>query len=125
MSPTKRPRPVTSAGSSSRGTERPRTRPEGFSVVNALIWAAHRDCFVAPLLAMTTMGCHCERSEAISSTLGSSLLCLAQFGERGAHRGDDALVAGAAAQIGRQQVEQFIVADLGLALQDAGRQHQE
>ncbi len=25
------------------------------------------DCFVAPILAMTSTDCHCERSEAISS----------------------------------------------------------
>src|ERR1700730_2647953 len=33
--------------------------------------ASHRDCFVAPLLAMTAiLGCHCERSEAISAIAG-------------------------------------------------------
>ena len=41
------------------------------------------------------------------------------------HRRDDALVAGAAAQIGRQRLEQLVVADIGLALQDAGGEHQE
>ena len=44
---------------------------------------------------------------------------------RRAHRLDDVLIAGAAAQIGRQHVEQVLVADVRLALQHAGRQHQE
>ena len=33
--------------------------------------SSYRDCFVAPLLAMTIFRCHCERSEAISVTSGT------------------------------------------------------
>ena len=47
------------------------------------------------------------------------------FFRRRAHRLDDVLVAGAAAQIGREHVEQILVADVGLALEHADRQHQE
>ena len=44
---------------------------------------------------------------------------------RGAHGLDDVLIAGAAAQIRRQHVEQIVVADIRLALEHADRQHQE
>ena len=49
----------------------------------------------------------------------------AHLGGRGADRLDDVLVAGAAAEVRRQDVEQFLVADVRLPLQHADRQHQE
>ena len=87
MSAAKRPRPVTSGRSSSRGTR----------------------------AADPTM---LARS-AVTFTLP------AHFVGRRAHRLDDVLVAGAAAEIGREHVEQVLVADVGLALEHAGREHQE
>ena len=42
-----------------------------------------------------------------------------------AHRLHDVLIAGAAAKIGRQHVDQILVADIGLALQHAGDQHEK
>ena len=42
-----------------------------------------------------------------------------------AHGLDDILVAGAAAEIGGQHIDQIVVADVGLALQHAGHQHQK
>ncbi len=41
------------------------------------------------------------------------------------HRLDDVLVAGAAAEVGRQHVEQLVVADVRIVLQRVRRQHQE
>src|SRR5215831_6134420 len=49
----------------------------------------------------------------------------AQFLHRGAHRLDDVLIAGAAAQVRGQHVNQLLVADVRLALQHAGDQHEE
>ena len=43
----------------------------------------------------------------------------------GTHRLDDVLVAGAAAEIGREHVEQLVVADVRIVLQRVRRQHQE
>src|SRR6476660_2885710 len=42
-----------------------------------------------------------------------------------AYRLDDVLVACAAAQVRRQYVEQIVIADIGLALAYADRQHQK
>src|SRR5215813_11038080 len=41
----------------------------------------------------------------------------AQVGRRAAHRLDDVLVAGAAAEIGREEIEDLLVADVGLGLE--------
>src|SRR2546430_2464522 len=41
------------------------------------------------------------------------------------HRPDDVLVAGAAAEVGREDIEQVLVADVGALLQRVHRQHQE
>src|SRR5215510_9350379 len=44
---------------------------------------------------------------------------------RGAHRLDDVLITGAAAEIGREHVEQLLVIDVRILLQRIGGQHQE
>ena len=44
---------------------------------------------------------------------------------RRAHGLDDVLITGATAQVRRQHVEQIVVADVGLALEHADRQHQK
>src|SRR5258708_37890752 len=49
-------------------------------------YCADGDCFVAPLLAMTTTCCHCERSEAISRRI---VLCRWGLLRRSAPRNDE------------------------------------
>jgi ribonuclease VapC len=46
------------------------------------------DCFVAPLLAMTALDCHCERSEAIS--VNAAVIRAVPITEREAERTLDA-----------------------------------
>src|SRR5579859_5419491 len=138
MSPTNRPRPVTSGGSSSRATERPRTPPEGLSLPDALITDSGRntDETAFPAKAGTHPSGDRTVEEWIPAFAGIavygfgpknavSFARLARFGEGGAHRGKDPLVAGAAAEVGRQDLEQFLVADVGLLLQDSSREHEE
>src|SRR5262249_29184626 len=49
----------------------------------------------------------------------------AHFGGGGAHRLDDILIPGTAAQIGREHVDQVHIADVGLAFEHADDQHEE
>src|SRR6202040_1834161 len=49
----------------------------------------------------------------------------AQLQRRRAHRLDDVLVAGAAAQVRGEHVDQLVIGDLRLALQHARDQHEE
>src|SRR5580704_2092695 len=49
----------------------------------------------------------------------------AQFLHRGPHRLDDVLIAGAAAKIGREHVDEVVVVDVRLAFQHSGDQHEE
>src|SRR5262249_11696150 len=44
---------------------------------------------------------------------------------RGLHRLDDVLIARAAAEIGREHIKQFLVADVGLVLKHVGGEHLE
>ena len=94
MSPANRPCPVTSGGSSIRGTGWPSTRRSS---------AARRRRIVLAHVALR----------------------LAHLRGGGAHRLDDVLVAGAAAEVGREHVEQLLVADVRLALEHVDREHQE
>src|SRR6516162_7502064 len=86
MSAAKRPWPVRSGRSSSRGTD----RPMNF-------------CF----------------ADMSSRSSFSHVL------RRRSDRLDDVLVARAAAKVGRKNVEQVFVADVGLALEHADREHQK
>src|SRR5215467_9484326 len=47
------------------------------------------------------------------------------LGDRAAHGLDDVLIAGAAAQIGRQKIENIVVREVGVGLQRIHGQHQE
>src|SRR6266851_375039 len=141
MSPTNRPRPVTSGRSSSRGTDRPKTREAGLSSATLLICRARRrNCDFrnykshsrrkpGPTLPVTGRWINGSRlSPGMRIYLDQrsvSFRSLAQFREGGAHGGDDVLVAGAAAQVRRQHVQQLGVTDLRLALQHTGGEHQE
>src|SRR5439155_5841497 len=49
----------------------------------------------------------------------------AQLGKSRPHRRDDALIAGTAAKVGPQHIQQQIAADIGLALQHADEEHQK
>src|SRR5206468_901958 len=86
----RRERPASRQGRARR-QERRRTGTDSCSVqgletLPSTAPRCHRDCCVAALLAMTTLCCHCERSEAISI-----LLSLLQPGD--AHRRTVALRA--------------------------------
>src|SRR5262249_19805626 len=47
------------------------------------------------------------------------------LGDRAAHGLDDVLVAGAAAEIGREKIENVIIREVGIRLQRIHRQHQK
>src|ERR1700722_3769008 len=96
ISAAKRPRPVSSGRSSRRVSERPTYFVFGFAVDGAI--------------------------DQPSGLRRPPLPHLAGDGTHGLH---DVLIAGAAAEIGREHVGEFVVGDIGLALQHAGHQHQK
>src|ERR1043166_3057766 len=76
--------------------------------------------------AMRRFASHCGApGTRKSGTARWSCLRPAHLVARGLHRLDDVLVAGTAAEIGRQHVEQVLIADIGMLLQHVGGEHQE
>ena len=66
-----------------------------------------------------------SRATERPTNLAGAVISRASRSAAGAHGLDDVLIAGAAAQVRRQHVEQVVVADVRLALQHADRQHQK
>src|SRR5262245_53650019 len=113
MSPAKRPRPRTSGGSSSRSTDCP---------IHLLLPAVIDDSL--------SMSSPRKRGPIFQSRwlwvpAFAGTTAVAHLVAGGVHRLDDVGIAGAAAEIGGEHVEQVLVADVGLALEHAGRQHQK
>src|SRR5580704_6013643 len=98
MSAAKRPRPVSSGRSSSRGTDRPTNFSFGFASGGAI---------------------------GLPDLAGFVWASAAHLRGGRAYRLHDALIAGAAAQIGREHVDEVVIADVRLAFQHAGDQHEK
>src|SRR6266700_1290304 len=145
MSPAKRARPVTSGRSSIRVTRWPSTLRAlagggvGQAWCGALPSVMHsfsgrpcesRDPYAVPSRSTAAYGSSLSRGRPRERPSGkrpiSSLSPLAaHLGGGGPHGLDDVLIAGAAAEIGGQDIEHRLVVDVGVLLQRIGGQHQE